>query len=200
AYMRATGRTRPLAVAGAASMITFVVLGLPLLVAYGLPGLAAGIALQVAANLVCRAYYLRKLFHGFDYLRHAARAIVPTIPAVAAVLAMRALESGQRTLGMAAAELGVYLAVTAAATWCAEHGVQRGLVGPRQRVGDARVRDDFRHRVVAAQLVQVQQQDAAVEERLLELQRLRERDVPALPDVRDGPEVVVAEVDRPKGF
>ena len=129
AYMRAVGRTRPLAVAGAASMITFVVIGLPLLVAYGLPGLAVGIALQVAANLVCRAYYLRKLFHGFDYLRHAARAIVPTIPAVAAVLAMRALESGERTLGMAAAELGVYLAVTAAATWWAERGLLREAAG-----------------------------------------------------------------------
>jgi len=42
---------------------------------------------------------------------------------------MRALESGQRTLGMAAAELGVYLAVTAAATWWAEKGLLREAVG-----------------------------------------------------------------------
>jgi O-antigen/teichoic acid export membrane protein len=120
AYMRATGRTRPIAVASIASMITFLILGIPLLLKYGLTGLAIGVALQTLANIVCRAHYLRQLFHGFDYLRHAMRAILPSIPAAAAVLLVREVESGQRTFAMAAGELVLYIALTIAATWVSE--------------------------------------------------------------------------------
>ncbi|MFL5895595.1 MAG: oligosaccharide flippase family protein [Thermoleophilaceae bacterium] len=129
AYMRAVGRTRAIAVASVASMVTFVVLGLPLLLRYGLSGLAAGVVLQTLAHLVCRAYYLRQLFEGFDYLRHAMRAMLPTVPAVAVVFAIRALETGHRTLGVAGAELVAYLAVTAAATWVIERQLLREAVG-----------------------------------------------------------------------
>ena len=136
AYMRATGQTRPLAVAAAASMFTFVVFGIPLLLLYGLPGLAAGVALQTAANMVCRAYYLSKLFEGFDYLRHAMRAILPTVPAAAAVLLMRVVESGERTLAIAALELAVYCGLTVLATWWMERALLReALAYIRRRRG-----------------------------------------------------------------
>lgn len=129
AYMRALSRTRPIAVANVASMVTFLVLGLPLLLKYGLSGLAAGVALQTLANLICRAYYLRQLFQGFDYLRHAMRAMLPTVPAVGVVFAMRAIETGHRTFAIAAAELVVYLLVTAVATWVFERRLLREAVG-----------------------------------------------------------------------
>ena len=129
AYMRATGQTRPIAVASVAAMLTFVVLGLPLIFKYGLSGLAAAVALQTVAHLACRAYYLRKLFRGFDYLRHAMRAILPSIPAAAIVLLMRSVESGQRTLALAIGELAIYVAVTAAATWVGERALLKEAVG-----------------------------------------------------------------------
>lgn len=128
AFMRATGRTRPIAVASVASMVTFLVLGLPLLFAYGLTGLAIGVALQMLANVICRAYYLRQLFNGFTYMAHAARAIFPTIPAAGAVFGMRALESGHRTFAMVVAEVAVYLLITAVATWYGERALLREVL------------------------------------------------------------------------
>ena len=133
AFMRATGRTRPIAVGSVASMITFLVLGLPLLFTYGLTGLAMGVALQMLANVVCRAYYLSKLFDGFTYIAHAARAILPTIPAAAAVFAIRIVEPRQRTFAMAAGELSVYLLVTAVATWYGERALLREALGYLKR-------------------------------------------------------------------
>jgi PST family polysaccharide transporter len=129
AYMRATSRTRPLAVASAAAMITFLVAGLPLLFAYGLSGLAAGVVLQTVAHMVARAYYLRQLFHGFAFLKHALRSVLPTVPAVAVVLLMRAVESSERTVWVALGELTAYFVVTVAATWWSERDLLREAVG-----------------------------------------------------------------------
>jgi O-antigen/teichoic acid export membrane protein len=133
AFMRATGRTRPIAVASVASMVTFLVLGLPLLFRYGLTGLAMGVGLQMLANVVVRAYYLRQLFDGFTYLRHAARAMLPTIPAVAVILGVRTLESGTRTFTLAMAEVAAYLVVTAGATWWSERQLLLEAVGYLKR-------------------------------------------------------------------
>src|SRR5205085_1496620 len=97
-FMRATNRTRPMAVSAAASMITFVVVGIPLLIVFGLRGLAVGIILQTVANVIVRVHYLRQLFHGFRYWPHARRAILPGIPAVALVVLARVIETGERTV------------------------------------------------------------------------------------------------------
>ena len=129
AFMRATGRTRPIAVGSLASMITFLVFGLPLLFMYGLTGLAIGVALQMLANVACRAYYLRQLFDGFTYMAHAARAILPTIPAAAAVFAVRLVETGHRTFAMAVGEVALYTLVTAVATWYSERALLQEAVG-----------------------------------------------------------------------
>ncbi len=120
AYFRARGETRPIAIAACCAAIAFVATGIPLLFVYGLRGLALGLGVQMVAHVACRAYYLQKLFHSFAFARHALRAIVPSVPALATVLLMRAVESGDRTAGVAAAELSVYLAVTIAATWLIE--------------------------------------------------------------------------------
>jgi len=129
AYMRATARTKSIAVASVASMIAFVTIGLPLLFKYGLRGLAMAIAVQLAANMVVRAYYLRQLFNGFTYINHAMRAMLPTIPAVLAVFAMREIESGERTFPIAVAELFVYMAVTVVITVWTERALLREAVG-----------------------------------------------------------------------
>jgi O-antigen/teichoic acid export membrane protein len=129
AYFRALGRTRPIANETLAAAAVFLAVGIPLLLAFGLPGLAAGIAAQALAALVMRAYYLQRLFPGFHFLRHAGRAGLPTLPATAVVLLAHGLAPRGRTLGLAVAELAVYLIITVAATWYLESDLLREAAG-----------------------------------------------------------------------
>ena len=129
AYFRALARTRPIAIVNVAATLTFLVAGIPLLLELGLRGFAIGVAAQAMVAVALRAYYLQRIFPGFDFLRHAARAFLPTVPAVVVVLVLRALASGGQTLGMALAELATYLAVTVVATWYFESGLIREAIG-----------------------------------------------------------------------
>jgi hypothetical protein len=112
-----------------AAAAIFIAVGIPLLIAFGLPGFAAGIAAQALAALVLRAYYLRQLFPGFRFLGHAARAFIPTVPGAALVVIVRALEPGPRTLAMALGELAAYVLVTLVATAYLEAGLLREAIG-----------------------------------------------------------------------
>jgi O-antigen/teichoic acid export membrane protein len=127
-YFRALGMTRPIATVNLLATAVFVFAGVPLVVLAGLPGFAIGIALQALAALLLRAYYLQRLFPAFDFLKHAARAFLPTVPGVAAVLLVRAALPHGRTLGAALAELAIYVAVTALATWRFEASLLREAV------------------------------------------------------------------------
>jgi len=129
AYFRARGDTRPMAVAAVAAAATFIVVGLPLLFTWGLEGIAVGTAAQMLVHVALRAYYLRRLFDGFAFLRHALRAFVPSLPAVGAVLLLRLVEAGERTSALAAGELTLYCGVTVAMTWILEGGLVREVVG-----------------------------------------------------------------------
>ncbi len=129
AYFRARGETRPMAVAGVAAMVAFVIALIPLLVEFGLRGFAGAVAIQGLVGLACRAYFLRRLFDGFRFLRHAARAFLPTLPAAAVVLLARTLEPADRTLGLALGELGLYVAIAVAATWYFESHLLREAIG-----------------------------------------------------------------------
>jgi hypothetical protein len=64
--------------------------------------------------------------------RHAARAIAPTLPAAAAVLAVRAL-GGPDTLAATLAEAALYVAATVAATWALERDLLREVAGYLRR-------------------------------------------------------------------
>lgn len=129
AYFRAIGRTRPIAVVTVVAAVALLALGIPLMLALGMTGFAIAIAAQAAAALVLRAVYLSRLFDGFSFLRHAARAFVPTLPAAAAVLASRWLTTGHRTLARALAELALYAVLTVAVTWWAERLLLREALG-----------------------------------------------------------------------
>ncbi len=139
AYFRARGETRPIAVAGVVEALVFLATGIPLLFLYDLRGLAIGIAAQALAHLLCRAYFLQRLFTGLSFARHAFRALLPTVPAVAVVFGMRFIESGERTLGLAVGELAAYLMVTAVASWMFEGPLLREAAGylRRQKVAGA---------------------------------------------------------------
>jgi len=125
AYYRARGETRPMAVASIAAMVAFLATGIPLLFVYGLRGFAVGVALQGFVHLSFRVHYLRRLFPAFDFVRHASRALAPTIPGLVLVLALRAVGPGDRTLGLALGELALFVGVTAAGTWYLESGLLR---------------------------------------------------------------------------
>jgi O-antigen/teichoic acid export membrane protein len=129
AYFRALGRTRPIAVVTVTAAVIFVVIGIPLLIAFGLPGFAVGVAAQALGALALRAYYLGQLFPGFVFLRHAGRSFLPTVPAAVLVLLLRWLAPGSRTLPRALAELAAYTLITAVATWQQERSLLREAFG-----------------------------------------------------------------------
>ncbi|HEY5318431.1 MAG TPA: oligosaccharide flippase family protein, partial [Solirubrobacteraceae bacterium] len=107
-YFRARSNTRPVAIAGVAATVALLGAGLPLLFTDGLPGLAIGTGVGAAVHLAFRGWYLSKLFEDFGIVRHALRAALPTLVGVAAVLALRAVETGARSFGLALAELVAY--------------------------------------------------------------------------------------------
>lgn len=124
-YMRAVGRTKPIAIESFIGFGIFVTVTAPLMFLLGLDGYVIGVSVDVAVSLVVRTYFMSKLFEGFKMLRHMWRAAAPCVPAVAAVLLARFVESGERTFGIAIAELGIFVAVVALSTWLFE----RELIG-----------------------------------------------------------------------
>ncbi|HWF54006.1 MAG TPA: oligosaccharide flippase family protein [Solirubrobacteraceae bacterium] len=127
-YFRARSDTRPIAVSSVLTTIATLGTGIPLLFVDGLTGLAIGIGAGCAVTLAVRAWYLARLFEGFRFVSHAARAVLPTAPAVAVVLLARLAEPRHRTAAIAIAELAGYIAVTIAATWFFERGLLREAI------------------------------------------------------------------------
>jgi PST family polysaccharide transporter len=128
-YFMARSKTSPIAVVNVAAAVATLAVGIPMLFVDGLTGLAIGMAAGTATDLALRAWYLSRLFEGFALVRHALRAILPTIPAVVIVLLIRQLESGARKATMAVAELVVYALVTVLATWVVERPLLREAAG-----------------------------------------------------------------------
>jgi lipopolysaccharide exporter len=129
AYLRARGDTRPIAAVNLVVMVVFVAAMIPLTTVDGLNGFAIAMAITAAASLVGRTYVLVRVFPAFGMIRHSARAVAPTIPAAAAVLLVRTLETGVRTLAIALAELAVYAIVTMVATVALERPLLREVIG-----------------------------------------------------------------------
>jgi len=133
AFFRARGNTRPIAVVAVVGMAAYLGVAIPLLVWEGLDGFALGMAVMTAAGIVARSWFLTRLFDGFQMLRHAARALAPSVPAVAVVLLARAFEAGERSSAVALAELVTYLSVTVVATLLLERALLREVVAYLRR-------------------------------------------------------------------
>src|SRR5262249_28670279 len=124
-YFRARSDTRPIAIAAVGTTVVFLAVGIPLLFADGLEGLPIGIGAQAAVHMMFRAWYVSHLFEGFQFVRHGARAAVPTLVATAAVLLTRAVAPDHRSLSMALVELAGYAIIAISATWLFERQLIR---------------------------------------------------------------------------
>lgn len=129
AFFRARNETKPLAVVSMLTVASFFLTTVPLLLTLGLDGYAIGIAVGGLTSLAVRSWYLTRLFPALQMARHATRAMAPTVPAVAAVVAVRLLEDSGRTPAFAIGELGLYIFVTAIATLYLERPLLREMAG-----------------------------------------------------------------------
>lgn len=141
AFLRARGDTRALAIAGPIVVATFLLVTLPLLVAFEMTGVAIGMGVMTAVSLAVRSHFIRsRLFPSYSIVRQGLRALAPSVPAVLAVLAIRLAVPGERTLELALGELALYLALTAALTLVIERPLLREMVSyvaPRGLIGFA---------------------------------------------------------------
>ncbi len=128
AYFRARDDTRPIAVVTVGSTVVFLITAIPLLFIDGLRGFGIGVALQMLVSVGLRLHFLRRLFGDLGFLGHLSRAALPIVPASAAVLILRAVD-GTRSLGTAVAELLLFVALTAAATWRLERPLLDEVAG-----------------------------------------------------------------------
>jgi PST family polysaccharide transporter len=128
-FMRAINNTKPIAWAGIMSVVVFFGVTMPLMIVDGLNGYIIGMAFNGTTQILFRGYYMQHIFKGFNFATHLLRALAPSIPAVGAVYAMRALESGPRHFGLAVAEVAVYWAVTLLATWAFERNLLAEVTG-----------------------------------------------------------------------
>ena len=127
AFYRARADTKPIAVAAAISIVAFLAIGLPLLATDGLAGLALATILVEVVNFTIRMVFLRRLFPDFRFLRHAGRALLPSLPAVGLVLGLRELFGEEQTLVAALAMFALYVVTTLAATALIERRLLREM-------------------------------------------------------------------------
>jgi PST family polysaccharide transporter len=128
-FFAAMGQTRPFAIAGLTQVLSFLGATLPLMILMGVKGFGYGYLISTLVQLAIRGHYLSRLFEGFSMFRHIGRALAPSIPAVAIVLLIRAVEGPEQTPGAALAMLALFIAVTAAATIAFERPLLAEIFG-----------------------------------------------------------------------
>lgn len=127
-FMRATNHTRPLFVASVVNVGVYAVVVLPATIEFGLTGFAIGFGAATVMQIVVRTFYLRTLFPRFDMLRHTVRAVVPAIPPVGLILALRAATPGSSPAGTLG-ELALFVVATAVATYLFERRLITEMAG-----------------------------------------------------------------------
>jgi lipopolysaccharide exporter len=132
-YLRAVADTKPIALYAWTGLIGWGAGPIPLMIVDGLRGYALGLFVVAVFMVGMRCYYMRRLFPQFAIGRHIGRALLPTIPATAVVLAVRVLEPFDRSLAVALAELVLYVGITVLATWSAEKTLLREAIGYLRR-------------------------------------------------------------------
>jgi O-antigen/teichoic acid export membrane protein len=127
-FLRAVNHTVPILVVALFRVVVLLVVAVPAMLLLGLMGYAVGFAAMTLSEVAVRSYYMHRLF-GFSPVRQFVRAISPSIPAAAAVLALRALSPGHPSLARAIIELALFCATATAATLLLERRLVLELVG-----------------------------------------------------------------------
>jgi lipopolysaccharide exporter len=127
-YYRARSDTRPIAVATVVATVATLAVGIPLIFADGLQGLAIGLGAGGVASLIMRAIYVRALFGELNLITHGIRAVLPVLPAVAAVLILRALTGGH-SLPMAILAFVLYVGLAGGLSAYAARPLIREVLG-----------------------------------------------------------------------
>jgi PST family polysaccharide transporter/lipopolysaccharide exporter len=128
AFARGLGSPRPPALESVAALLVFGAVALPLLFAYGTTAYVLAMVGSSLVVLVVRTFFVRRLLPGVALGRLALRALWPLAAAAGTVVALRlALWGGDRGPVQALAELVLFLAVYAAATWVAERDLVREM-------------------------------------------------------------------------
>jgi O-antigen/teichoic acid export membrane protein len=133
AFYKAKGDTRPIGITGVVMLVAVLGFTIPWTLADGVRGYAYGMAAATAVLIAQRAYYLARLFPGFGVLRHAARAMWPTVPAVAAVLLLRTADSGVRSRWEALIQAVLYGLIVVVGTLFAERRLLQEVIGYLRR-------------------------------------------------------------------
>ena len=125
AFFRARGETRPIAVAGVLTLVVVLAVAVPLLVTEGLTAFGVALGVATLASVALRLWYLRRIFPDRAVVRQLVRGMLPTLPALAAVLAVR-LAAPDVPAG---AEAALFAVLAAAVTWRAAGPLLREAVG-----------------------------------------------------------------------
>jgi O-antigen/teichoic acid export membrane protein len=132
-FLRAVNDTRPIMRLALLGVVSFALVAVPLILAFGLTGYALGWGAMMLIQVAGRGYYMARLFSGFRMVRHFVRAIAPSAPAAALVLGLRLVEPMHRSTGVAVAEMAVYAAATVAGTLFFERSLIREVGGYLRR-------------------------------------------------------------------
>jgi O-antigen/teichoic acid export membrane protein len=129
AFMRALGRTRPIAVAGVVQLVAVLAIAIPLLVSHGLTAFAAGNAVAIALAVGVRLLYLSRIFPLGRMLTELWRPVLPAGVAAGAILALRLAGPDGRGPLRVIAEVALFALLSAALSFAAERRLLREVVG-----------------------------------------------------------------------
>lgn len=129
AFYRALGRTRPIAAGNLVFLAAVCAIAVPLLLAEGVDGYAAGMAVATGVFLAVRLALLARLFPIGRMLVEMAPAFVPALAATGVVLALRVAPGDGRPVWRVVAELVVFGAMTVALTALTQRELMREVLG-----------------------------------------------------------------------
>jgi O-antigen/teichoic acid export membrane protein len=129
AFYRAIGKSEPQAVFALSALISYLVVPIPLLFAFGIKGFAWGMFAVLAATGLVRAFYVKRLLPELRLTAFLARVSVPPLAAAAPILLWRIIDGGERDTATSLTQLVVFLACYAAVTWLVERELLREVAG-----------------------------------------------------------------------
>jgi O-antigen/teichoic acid export membrane protein len=130
AYYRARGETKPIAINAGVMCAGVLCIAIPLLVTHGVDGYSTGMAIALVLLTLSRIRYLAKLFPLRTVLGNSVRGMLPTVPAIGAVLGIRAaMWGGPRTTGDALIEIAAFCLVVGATTVWSERTLLKEFRG-----------------------------------------------------------------------